>query len=435
MNDLHCPKCGCDFEMSALMHETIEAKLTVVRRAADEREAELLKLQRAVEEREHRVNLDLETRLAGETARIRAEEARLAEARYASLAEERVRQKDEELAAARGRLADASMREAELLRKERAVAEREQQSALDFERRLADEATRIREREAQVAEERAGREREKHRLLVEEQRQRSDGLEKTVEELQRKLRQGSQQTQGEAQEALLSDLLAGAFELDGIEDVPKGIAGADVLHVVCAPDGRECGTIVWESKRTKTWSDDWLAKVRDDQRAAGAALAVIVTQTLPAGVRFFTEREGVWICSWSCATALAGALRALLVEVTVARRVADGRGEKMQVLFDYLTGSEFRNRVSGLVEPLAEMREDLEQEKRAVLKLWKRRERQLERARDNLSAFYGDIQGIAGQKIVELPALSLDAIGALPTPRVANEQFAGGVVSSSSGPS
>ena len=155
-------------------------------------------------------------------------------------------------------------------------------------------------------------------------------------------------------------------------------------------------------------------KLRDDQRAAGAALAVIVTRTLPSGVRLFTEREGVWICSWSCATALAVALRAGLIDTSLARRVADGRGEKTQMLFEYLTGSEFRNRVSGLAEALADMQDDLEQEKRAVLRIWKRRERQLRRSRDNLSAFYGDIQGIAGQKVADLPALSLDAIAALP---------------------
>jgi hypothetical protein len=412
MTSVHCPKCGCAFEMSSLMHEHLEAELKVrlqseleaklaeVARVADERmrgvnddlaaaraklassdarEAELLKTQRALEEREQRTALVIERRIADETRLIRERESKVAQERS-----------------------------------ERLAGERERVLALDYERRLADESRRIREGEAQVVEQRAEVERERHRLLVEEQRQKNEGLEKTIEELHRKLRQGSQQAQGEVQEVVLRDLLTEAFEFDAIDDVPKGASGADVLQGVRAPDGRECGTIVWESKRTKSWSDDWLPKLRDDQRASGAALAVIVTQALPAGVRLFTERDGVWICSWSCATALAAALRGRLIDVSLARRVTDGRGEKMQMLFEYLTGAEFRNRVSGLAEPLADMQEDLEREKRAVLALWKRRERQLGRARDNLSAFYGDIQGIAGRTVLDLPALSLGAIAALP---------------------
>jgi hypothetical protein len=447
MKNIHCPKCGCEFEISSLMDEHMEAelrarlqpelesKLAVATRAAEERvravnedlaaarariagsearEAELLRAQRESEEREQQNALAFERRVAEETRFIREQEGKVAQERSERDANERVRIKEEELTAARARLKEAAIREADLLKKERAIDERELQMALECERRVAAEIARTREHQAQLVEQRAELERERTRLLIEEQRQKNEGLEKTIDELQRKLRQGSQQAQGEVQEVLLRDLLAEAFELDTIDDVAKGTSGADVLQGVHAQDGRECGTIIWESKRTKAWSDDWLPKLRDDQRAAGAALAVIVTQTLPSGVRLFTEREGVWICSWASATALAVALRAGLIDASLARRVAEGRGEKMQMLFDYLTGSEFRHRVSGLAEALADMQEDFEQEKRAVLRIWKRRERQLGRSRDNLSAFYGDIQGIAGQKIVDLPALSLEAIATLP---------------------
>lgn len=142
--------------------------------------------------------------------------------------------------------------------------------------------------------------------------------------------------QGEAQEVVLRDLLETAFSTDSIEDVPKGVHGADLLHHVRASDGRDCGAIIWESKRTKSWSDDWLRKLRDDQRTAGAACAVIVSQVLPPDVRHFALVDGVWICAWPYATALGAALRVGLAEVAHARQVAEGRGEKMQMLFDYL---------------------------------------------------------------------------------------------------
>src|SRR5262249_52429161 len=149
-----------------------------------------------------------------------------------------------------------------------------------------------------------------------------------------------------------------------IEDVPKGVNGVDVLQHVRSRQGDEHGIIVWESKRTKGWSDGWLPKLRDDQRAVGADCAVIVAQTLPDGIDHFQFRDGVWICAWRCANALAAVLRHELAEIHRARRASQGRGEKMQMTYDYLTGPEFRNRVSGLVEPLCEMNQDLADEKR-----------------------------------------------------------------------
>jgi hypothetical protein len=203
-------------------------------------------------------------------------------------------------------------------------------------------------------------------------------------------------------------LLAQAFPLDDVVEVPKGMNGADLIQRVRGGDGRDCGGILWESKRTKAWSDSWLAKLRDDVRVADAGCAVIVTQTLPQDIRHFGLRGGVWICAWPYASALGAILRAGLVEVAMARRVAEGRGEKMQMLYDYLTGTEFRNRVGGFVEAFKEMQEELDRERRAMMTTWKRRERLMERALNNVTAFYGDLQGIAGQGLEDLPSLALD---------------------------
>lgn len=222
------------------------------------------------------------------------------------------------------------------------------------------------------------------------------------------MQQGSQQLQGEAQEVVLRDLLEEAFASDSIHDIPKGINGADVLQRVRASDGRDCVAILWESKRTKNWSETWLPKLREDQRAVGAACAVIVSQAMPDGIRHFGVKDGVWICAWPYATALGAALRASLVEVALARRTAEGRGEKMQMLFDYLTGTEFRNRVEGFVEAFKQMQDDLESEERAMQTRWNKRAKTLQRAQDNITAFYGDLQGIAGRQIQDLPALALE---------------------------
>jgi hypothetical protein len=267
----------------------------------------------------------------------------------------------------------------------------------------------MREHAAKEAAERAALDADHQRLVDEEHRQQIEGMKKHIAELQRRAQQGSQQLQGEAQEIVLRDLLVEAFGDDEIEDVQKGVHGADAVHRVLGPGGRDCGAIVWESKRTKAFCDDWLAKARDDQRSVGAACAVIVTHAMPPDIRHFGLKGDVWICAWPYAAALGAALRATLVEVALARRSAEGRGEKMQMLYEYLTGTEFRNRVGGFVEAFKEMQDDLEREKRAMLTTWKRRERLMQRARDNITAFYGDLQGIAGRQLQDLPPLALEA--------------------------
>jgi hypothetical protein len=434
---VRCPKCGGSFEPSVVMREQIEAEvrsamkaeleerlsaaealataklraneeeLTKARTKVADREAALLKEHRELSEQKERLELDVERRVTEEARRVCDRQSKVLHEKYAREAEERLRQKDQELAEARAKAAAAAAIEAELLRKQRELEDREQRVALDLERRLATETRRIREEEGKLAEQRASIEREQQKLREEEHRQTIDSLRNNISELQRRIQQGSQQMQGEAQEVVLRDLLAGAFAMDVVEDVAKGVSGADVLQHVRAEDGSECGTIAWESKRTKAWSEGWLPKLRDDQRSAGAVLAILVSQELPKDVHHFGLKDGAWVCSWPYAVALGTALRAGILDVAHAKRAAEGRGEKMLMLYEYLTGTEFRNRVGGFVEALVEMQVDLEREKRAMSTLWKRRERQMQRARDNITAFYGDLQGIAGHKLTDLPALAL----------------------------
>ena len=348
------------------------------------------------------------------TARIREQEAGAARERFSREADDRVRVVEEDLAQAHAKLATAASREADLLKKQRELADRERELAVETERRVAEATARVREQETKLAEQRTELQQEQQRLRDEEHRQKISGLEKTILELTRKVQQGSQQMQGEAQEIVLLDLLTTAFPTDLLEDVPKGVHGADFVQAVRGSEGRDAGSIVWESKRTRGWQDGWLPKVRDDQREAGAACAVIVTQVLPADIRHFGMKDGVWVCAPSYAVPLGAALRAGLLEVAAAKRAAEGSGQKMQLLYDYMTGTDFRNRIEGLVEAFVEMQEELISEKRTTLTRWKRREKLIDRALDNITALCGDLQGIAGRQLQDLLPPAFDSMRALP---------------------
>ena len=400
-------RSGLEAEVRAAMAREFEEQASTLR-------ADLLRQGRQLAEREQRLELNFQQRLTDEAARIRVEEANAARERFSREAEDRVRVKDEELAEVGAKLTAAASREADLLKKQREFGDRERELAVETERRVAEEIAKVREQETKLAGQRTEIHQEQQRLRDEEHRQQISSLEKTVVELTRKVQQGSQQVQGEAQEVVLRDILASAFPRDSIEDVPKGVHGADLVQTVHGRDGRDCGSIVWESKRTRGWSDGWLPKVRDDQREAAAACAVIVTQALPPDIRHFGLKEGVWVCSPSHAAALGAALRGGLIQVAAAKRAAEGSGQKMRLLYEYMTGTEFRNRVEGLVEAFVEMQEELISEKRTTLTRWKRREKIVDRALDNITALCGELQGIAGRQLQDLLPAALDAVRALP---------------------
>ncbi len=247
-----------------------------------------------------------------------------------------------------------------------------------------------------------------------EHQQKIDGLQKHVTNLQQRLTQGSQQAQGEAQEEALRAVVARSCPQDELEEVPVGKEGADLLQIVM-DSGRTCGRVLWESKRTKAWSDDWLPKLRDDQRECKAEWAVLVTQALPTDVRMFGLKDGVWVCSWSHVPSFLALLRSAVVQVATARSVVEGHTDKVQLLYRYMTGPDFRGRLEGVIEAISEMDDGLKKEKRAVSVLWKTRERQLERALENLVAMHGDIRGIGGRSVPAIASLELAALPAAET--------------------
>jgi len=232
-------------------------------------------------------------------------------------------------------------------------------------------------------------------------------LRRQITDLQRRSEQGSQQLQGEVMELSLEEQLSRLFPADEITPVPKGVHGGDVVHDIHDNTIGLCGTILWESKRTKNWADGWLPKLRDDQRAAKAQLAILVSIELPEGITTFGQIDGVWICGWQYASQLAAVLRSSIIQLAAANRALEGRQDKMELLYQYLAGPEFRHRVEGIVESFVTLQTELDKERRSMERVWSRREKQLKRAVINTAGMYGDLQGIVGASLPEIEHLQL----------------------------
>jgi hypothetical protein len=298
--------------------------------------------------------------------------------------------------------------EVQLRRQLRELEEAKKSQDLIYQRKLDDERKRIEEQARAAAGEEIGRREAQYKAQIE-------SAQREVADLKRKLDQGSQQLQGEALELSLESLLRNAFPLDEIVPVPKGMNGADLLQHVRSPSGHCCGTIIWEAKQTKAWQPAWLRKLKDDQQAIGAELAVIVTAAMPRDASGksepFMREADVWIVRFDAARPLAEALRAMLLELHKARQANLGRAEKMELVYNYICSPQFTQRVKSVVDGFAAMRQDLEAEKMAVARMFKKRESQLTRMSDGLLGVVGDLQGIGQESLAQL-----DTIAALPVP-------------------
>lgn len=394
-----CPQCSFEIEVAQTLsaqlrtqlQKEFEAQIGKKETALAEREKEIARAKVEVEKAEQAIDDRVAAQLEEEKKKL-SDEA-LAKAREQVTVE--LRDKEQQLSDAQAKLKDAQ--EAELaLRKERRELEEQKESLeLTLTRRLDEERASIREAaKKEAAEERELKDADKDKMI-------SD-LQKQIGELKRKSEQASQQLQGEVMEISLEDLLRRTFPYDDIEEVPKGIHGGDVLQHVRDGGGHLCGTILWESKRTKNWSDGWLPKLRDDQRAAKAQFAVLTTIEMPKDLSHFGCIDGVWVTNRACITGLASALRIGLIEAAKAKSALDGRHDKMELVYTYLSGPEFRHRVEGIVESFVTLRNDLEAEKRAMNRIWAKREKQLDRAVSQTTGMYGDLSGIIGRT---LPAI------------------------------
>ncbi len=383
----------------AQQNEAVELKEKSLR----EKEKHLAETQKSIEEQ---IAARVTSRLEQDRKSIIAEESRkaklLAEEELTSKAKE-ISSLQEVLQSQNTKLAEAQKAQAELLRKQRELDDAKRELDLTIEKRVQQSLTEIRAAAKREAE-------EDLKLRVMEKDQTIASMQKKIEELKQKAEQGSQQLQGEVQELDLENLLRLKFPHDSIEPVLKGEFGGDFLQRVFSATGQPCGEILWESKRTKHWSDSWLAKLRDDQRAAKAEISVIVSQTLPREIETFDVIDGVWVTSPRNFLPVATILRHSLIQVSMVRQSSEGQQTKTEMVYQYLTGPRFRHRVEAIVEAFSSMQDDLNKERKVILKQWAKRQEQIERVMTATVGMYGDLQGIAGKSLQEIESLSLTAL-------------------------
>ena len=409
-----CPKCQTEIRLTeSLAAPIVESARREYEQRLAQKDADIAKRDTSLREREKEIAQAKETiddqvaeKLRQERARIVAEEYKKAKLALATDLEQKrkeITDLQEVLKQQDAKLAEAQKAQAEVLRRQRELDDARRELDLTVEKRIQEGLATVREQAQKEAEDQL-----KFKVLEKEQTIAS--MQKQIEELKRKADQGSQQLQGEVQELELEALLTSKFPRDTIEPVPKGEHGGDVLHRVIGPLGQSCGTILWESKRTKSWSDGWLVKLREDQRAAKAEIAIIVSQTLPKGVETFELIDGVWVTHPRAAIPVAVTLRHTLIEVASARQATEGQQTKMEMVYQYLTGPRFRQRVQAIVEAFSSMQEDLDKEKKAIMKQWAKREEQIGRVMQATVGMYGDLQGIAGKTLQEIEGLGFQVL-------------------------
>ncbi len=318
--------------------------------------------------------------------------------------------KDQRIEKLKISLTTAQEAQAQLKRRERELEDREREMMLSIEKQVSGQLDQVRAVAASDAEQRLS-------LKLQDKDRTIRDLATKLEEASRKAQQGSQQAQGETLEILLEDQLRRQFPFDEFQPVPKGEFGGDALHVVRDSSGRECGRILWEFKRTKTWQAAWLPKLKADQRAARAEIAVIVSQAMPPDVQHFDEVDGIWVSSLGCILPVATALRATLLQLASQKRNADGQQSKSALVYTYLTGPQFRGRIEAIAERWTEMQKDLADEKKSTMKRWAKRESQLHTLLESTTGIYGDLQGIAGRDLAEIQALEETLLLEKPTRR------------------
>lgn len=396
IDKMKCPNCGQLITIS----ETLSRQ--IAERAQQELKAESLEMQKELTERE-RVISAKESHLEKTIAeRVKAENKKLEQQAREKAHQElgtQIEDARREAAEKQKGLDEARKIELQLRARQRELEEKDKAREIEVARKIDAERTKIEDAARKKAE-------EQHRLKDAEREKKLQDAIRVNEDLKRKLEQGSQQTQGEVLELDLENSIRQMFPTDEVAPVPKGVSGADILQKVRNSRGNACGILIWETKRTKNWSESWLAKLKEDQRMAKADLAILVSEALPRDCDHFKEVKGIWVTHPRCAINLAGALRLVMIQVAQAKAAAVGKNEKMEVLYSYLSGPEFRQRIEAIVEAFNDMHADLHEEKRVAERRWAKREKQIQKVISNTSGMYGDLQGLIGSSLHNIPALT-----------------------------
>jgi hypothetical protein len=371
--EIKCPKCGHEFEPGDSIREEIQKEVN-----AKAEEWKRKKEKELEENLRKNISTDFETKLR--------------------LLEQNNKENEEKLKQAR-------QQQLEFLKKEQELKNKEAELELSVQKKLQEERDKLANEIRKLEEQRIVAKETEFQLRLKEKDEKLEAQLKLIEEMKRKAEQGSMQSQGESQELLLEELLRNSFPFDIIAEVGKGVRGADCIQTVRNNFGQECGKIIYESKRTKDFAIDWIEKIKADKRSQGADVAVIVTQSMPKDMNQFGEKDGVWICTFNEVKAVVHMLRDGVIKISNAIKSQDNKGDKMHLLYDYLTSSEFAEQWKAIREGFVSMKISIQKERDAMEKLWKAREKQLEKVLLNAAHIRGSIEGISGMDSVDLNLL------------------------------
>jgi len=412
-SDIKCPNCGHEFDIENVLSAELEQKyqkefqekLNSSLQNIEEEKKRLAEEQKQFEEKRKRENEIFAQKLAQEKLRITTEVQETVKRDVANEYENRLKLLQESDKEKEEKLKEARKKELEFLQKEQALKTKEEELELSLQRQLIEEREKLKEQLSKEEAEKLSIKEQEYQLRMKEMEKQIEDQKKLVEEMRRKSEQGSMQLQGEVQELMLESLLQTTFPFDKIEEVGKGVRGADCIQTVRNQFGNEAGKIIYESKRTKDFANDWIEKLKTDMRNLGADVAVIVTQTLPKDMDRFGEKDGVYICTFNEVRSVALLLRNALLKIADAKKSQENKGDKMVMLYDYLIGSEFSEQWKAIREGFMTMKLSIQKERDAMEKLWKAREKQLEKVLLNAAHIKGSIEGIAGADAVNLNLL------------------------------
>jgi hypothetical protein len=411
--NIKCPNCATVFDVENVLSADVEQKLKQryekqLQESLSQINSDKKKLeedQRAFEEKKKRENELFQQKLQQEKLKLESELQQQLRKSIASDYENQLRLLKQSAEENEEKLKTARQKELEFLKKEQEIKNKEQELEIILQKKLLQERSLLVQQIRKEEETRNSLKETEYQLKLKELEKKLEDQQKLAEEMKRKAEQGSMQLQGEVQELLLEEMLRDYFPYDSIGEVGKGVEGADCIQVVRNHIGADCGKIIFESKRTKTFNAAWIEKLKTDMRNKQADVAILVTQAYPKDMNCFGERDGVWICSFSEVVALTTALRHTIIRIAETKKAEENKGEKMQMLYTYLTGIEFRQQIETIVEGFLSMKNSISKERIQMEKLWKEREKQLERVLLSTSGLYGSIKGIAGSSIGQIALL------------------------------
>ena len=404
--ELKCPGCGHTFEPNDAIREEVQRELTIKAREWQKRKDEEFKLKvNGLQKQLQQVEEDALLRIEKEKKLLQEKLENSLRKTIADDYENQLRILQESCSDTEEKLKTARRKELDYMQKEQALRNKEAELELEIQQRLVSERDRMSVEIRQMEDRRIAQMQLEFQLKLAEKEKQLDDQKRLAEEMRRKAEQGSMQLQGEVQELLLEEILRSSFVFDKIDPVGKGVRGADCVQTVCNNFGQECGKIIYESKRTLSFTNDWIEKLKADMRSHGADVAIIVTQVLPKDMDRFGERDGVYICSFLEVKSLAAVLRSGIVKIFTAGKSQENKGEKMNMLYDYLTSTEFSEQWKAMREGFVSLKMSILKERDMMEKLWKSREKQLEKIMLNAAHIKGSVEGIAGNDAVNLTLL------------------------------